>query len=233
MLILRKLKILLSRFAIKAFDKWSSTYHYDAPLKLQRRGYTYEELACMVASWLRLKDGSILLDIGIGTGELTKYLYFKGKVWIIGIDISKNMLYTASKHINHISLIRCSAEALPIANSRIDGVCCTFVLHSILDQGAALSEINRVLKSGARGVMVDLCIDGTSWLRKLCAFIHSIVYEHGAPALYRSPNEYKKMAELHGLKVIEIKQLGIKKTYTHFLFKFIKFMDKPFSKSSK
>ena len=46
-----------------------------------------------------MENGNDILDVGCGTGELTKKLALSGKE-IIGIDVSENMLHEAQKRNN-------------------------------------------------------------------------------------------------------------------------------------
>jgi len=73
---------------------------------------------------------------------------------IIGVDANNGMLMQSQKKISNgrfqIKLINQSSELLPFADNSINAVLSTYTLCSIKDINAALKEIYRVLKFGAK-----------------------------------------------------------------------------------
>ncbi|MFQ7024269.1 MAG: hypothetical protein ACLRRQ_07740 [Lachnospira pectinoschiza] len=47
---------------------------------------------------------------------------------------------------------------------------------------------------------------------------HSIKYEHGAPAMYKTCAEMVDLIESSPFELVELKKLGISKDYNHYLF---------------
>ena len=94
-----------------------------------------------------------VLEIGFGTGINLKF-YPQNVKRIIGVDANNGMLMQSQKKISNgrfqIELINQSSELLPFADNSINAVLSTYTLCSIKEINAALKEIYRVLKSGAK-----------------------------------------------------------------------------------
>ena len=94
-----------------------------------------------------------VLEIGFGTGINLKF-YPQNVKRIIGVDTNNGMLMQSQKKISNgrfqIELINQSSELLPFADNSINAVLSTYTLCSIKDINAALKEIYRVLKPGAK-----------------------------------------------------------------------------------
>ena len=94
------------------------------------------------------------LDVACGTGLFTRSIAQKMRL-VYGIDISMGMLekateYAREKRIRNICFARSLAERLPFPDDVFDGVTCCGALHAFTDPTEALSEMARVLKTGAR-----------------------------------------------------------------------------------
>ena len=94
-----------------------------------------------------------VLEIGFGTGINLKF-YPQNVKRIIGVDANNGMLMQSQKKISNgrfqIELINQSSELLPFADNSINAVLSTYTLCSIKEINAALKEIYRVLKPGAK-----------------------------------------------------------------------------------
>jgi ubiquinone/menaquinone biosynthesis C-methylase UbiE len=91
----------------------------------------------------QLKGASKILDIGCGTGRMTKLL--DGKLY--GVDISSTNVDVAVKHgYTDAKVCDVSSEEIPFADSFFDAAICLDILEHLVDPVHALAEINRVLK---------------------------------------------------------------------------------------
>ncbi len=106
-----------------------------------------------------LTEKSRILDLGIGTGRLSLPLIRKQKIWIIGLDISEEMLNEARKKLNaHLamtgvaSLIHGDACHLPFRSQSFDLIIIVHVLHLIKDWKAVLMEGDRCLIPGKKQI---------------------------------------------------------------------------------
>jgi ubiquinone/menaquinone biosynthesis C-methylase UbiE len=94
-----------------------------------------------------------VLDVGIGSGvNLAFYGTQVSRVY--GIDPSPELLNFARERARDVlapvELLCGSAEAMPLESESIDTVALTFILCSVADPIATLTEARRVLKPGGR-----------------------------------------------------------------------------------
>lgn len=130
-----------------------------------------------VIGMLDLQGGEHILDIGCGTGTMTRdiaaALADKEQSMCVGLDAAERMIEVAEKKALGIPNIRfCAAlaEELPFESQSMDAVVSAFFFHHIHYRlkVAVLKEIRRVLKAGGRAVVFD--VDSpTSWFGRLCA----------------------------------------------------------------
>jgi SAM-dependent methyltransferase len=107
--------------------------------------------------------GERILEIGPGTGyytlDLAEWVGPEGTLEIF--DIQREMLdhtmgRVGERGLANVTATQGDAQALPFDDASIDAVVLTTVLGEIPDQGAALSEITRVLRPGGRLVVGEL-----------------------------------------------------------------------------
>ncbi len=99
-----------------------------------------------------------ILDIGSGAGQLAGHLlqYADRDARITCIDLCKNMLCRARRrlHSNRPAYIAADMSALPFADQSFDGATCGYVIEHVPDPKAGLGEIARVLRPGARVLLL-------------------------------------------------------------------------------
>jgi ubiquinone/menaquinone biosynthesis C-methylase UbiE len=93
----------------------------------------------------------LVLEVGVGSGRNLP-LYRPAVAHVIAIDPSTELLRLASKRVADarvpVSLLRASAEHVPLADAVFDTIVMTWTLCSIRNPMAALIEMRRVLKQG-------------------------------------------------------------------------------------
>ena len=100
-----------------------------------------------------------LLDVGTGTGRALELM--AGSVErAVGIDLNREMLAVARARIEELGLTHCQVRhgdvyRLPFAAASFDAVTVNQVLHFVDDPAAVLRETARVMRPGARVVVVD------------------------------------------------------------------------------
>ncbi len=110
-------------------------------------------------SRLKIKPGSVILDIGCGEGRHTCAAYRFKNVTVIGADLCFDSLQGARKRLRFHDrlgehgggawgLLQTDITRLPFPDGCFDLVICSEVLEHIPGDGAAMREIIRVVKPG-------------------------------------------------------------------------------------
>ena len=113
-----------------------------------------------LAGELAAAPGGSVLDLGCGAGNVS-FAVAPHAAKVTAYDLSAQMLETvaAAAHERGFDNIRTqqgAAEALPFADASFDCVLSRFSAHHWHDVPAALAEVRRVLKPGARAIFVDV-----------------------------------------------------------------------------
>jgi trans-aconitate methyltransferase len=106
-----------------------------------------------VLSRLRLRGDEVVLDAGCGTGRLTSELLEAlpgGRV--VGVDLSQNMLATASGHLrerfgHRAGLVAADLLYLPFGQA-FDGIVSTAAFHWVMDHDQLFRSLRRSLRPG-------------------------------------------------------------------------------------
>jgi ubiquinone/menaquinone biosynthesis C-methylase UbiE len=93
----------------------------------------------------RYANGAKILDIGCGTGLITRHLDCK---LVVGLDINQWAIERAKPRSPGVEFIVADAENLPLRSSVFNTVICTQTLEHLPKPQNAVSEIFRVLQSG-------------------------------------------------------------------------------------
>jgi len=108
----------------------------------------------------RLGGGDVLLEVGVGTGELLPELV-RGWQQVVGIDHSPAMLDEARRQCRHLGPDRVDLRLgnmshLPMQDAAVEAVLMNMVLHHASRPQQALAEALRVLTPGGRLLVADL-----------------------------------------------------------------------------
>lgn len=104
---------------------------------------------------LALEKGSIVADIGAGTGGYSRAIADRGFL-VYAVEPSQVMRSQAISH-PQVQWLTGYAEAIPLPDSSVDAGFCILAMHHFSDLESALQEINRVTKK--IGAIVFLTFD--------------------------------------------------------------------------
>ena len=101
---------------------------------------------------LDLPNGSVVLDLACGTGDLCRDLERAGLA-PIGMDLSWGMLAAAR---TGAPLVHGDALRLPVADGAADGVTCGFALRNLIGLEPFFAEMARALRPGGRIAILEV-----------------------------------------------------------------------------
>lgn len=124
------------------------------------------------AEWLDIPSGGAALDVGSGPGNVTASLVRAAGPdgLALGVDISEPMLARAVRAESgpQVGFLRADAQRLPFRDETFDAVLSIAMLQLVPNVSAALAEIARVLRPGARmAVMVPTAGRASALMRLL------------------------------------------------------------------
>jgi len=137
-----------------AGERWHDGSGYDSFI-----GRWSRRVAERFVAWLEIRYGAEWLDVGCGTGVLTRtILELADPLTIVGVDPSPKFLTTArtATRDTRATFIEGEAEQLPLDARGVDVVVAGLVLNFVHDVPAALAEMRR-------GSRPDATIAGYVW----------------------------------------------------------------------
>jgi SAM-dependent methyltransferase len=109
----------------------------------------------MLARLGPLPPHPVVVDLGCSTGFLLEDLRAKHPdALLTGIDLVASGLCKAHRSVPDARLLQADVCALPLEDESIDAAVSANLLEHVPDDQRALAELGRVLRPGARGVMV-------------------------------------------------------------------------------
>ena len=138
--------------------------------------------------WEARPDG-IYLDLCAGTMDLAATLArtpgFRGRV--IGADFAIPMLRLGRGKAERTAPVAADALALPFPAAQFDGVMVAFGVRNLADVDRGLAEAARVLKPGARLVVLEFATPRFAPLRAAYLFY----FRHVLPAIGRAVSKHR------------------------------------------
>lgn len=158
-----------------------------------------------IFSWLQPKAGENILDLGCGTGDLTKKIQDVGAT-VIGIDSSAEMIATAQAKFPNINFQVGDARKLPFEES-FDAIFSNAVLHWVPEKEKAISSMYKSLKKGGRMVVE---FGGKDNIQQMWAALKNNLQKHGYPKnadisfwYFPSIAAYSTLLEKQGFRVTQ------------------------------
>ena len=122
--------------------------------------------------WLLPAGARRVLDLGAGTGKLTRALLDRG-LDVIAVDPSEGMLAELRRVLPGAPAEIGTAESIPLPDDSVDAVVVAQAWHWF-DETRAVPEVARVLRPGGRlGLIWNLRDERVDWVRRLGEIIGS------------------------------------------------------------
>ena len=137
----------------RLFDRWSAVY--DRP---RFQDATYRPVHDAVLARLTELSPRTVLDLGCGTGQLTRRLTAEfPEAEVVGLDYSAGMLDETRDRVGgSADLVHADAQYLPFRSASIDVAVCTESFHWYGDQRRALAALATVLRPGGQLVIASI-----------------------------------------------------------------------------
>jgi demethylmenaquinone methyltransferase/2-methoxy-6-polyprenyl-1,4-benzoquinol methylase len=177
-------------------------------------------------NWEAAPDGTYL-DLCAGTLDLAVELRrqpgFRGQV--VGADFVVPMLKRGTAKADRLAAVGADALQLPFADGQFDGCMIGFGVRNLTDLDSGLAEMARVLKPGARLVVLEFSTP-TSWpFRPMYLFYfrhilprigrlvskHTTAYEYLPRSVvdFPDPEGFAERMEAAGLRDLTVQQLSL------------------------
>ncbi len=180
-------------------------------------------------SALELPAGARALDLATGTADLAiEICRAHPDARVTGLDPARRMLALGRAKLRRLglegrlSLVHGRAESLPFRSRSLDGVTIAFGIRNVPDRPAALREMARVLRPGARVAILELGEPrrgllaplARAWIRGVLPRVGRILsgsdaYAYLADSMraFPAPGAFAAAMERAGLRVIGIRPL--------------------------
>ena len=121
--------------------------------------------------WLLPADAHTVLDLGAGTGKLTRALTTRG-LEVIAVDPSPRMLDQLREAVPGATVHQGTAEDIPLADATVDAIVVGQAWHWV-DQDVALPSVARVLRPGGTlGLVWNIRDERAPWVARLTEVMH-------------------------------------------------------------
>ncbi|WP_163151941.1 class I SAM-dependent methyltransferase [Anoxybacillus sp. MB8] len=145
----------MGREFLDIFETWaqsydSSVYGHDEQYRDVFDGY--ETILNTVVE----KSGDVVLEFGVGTGNLTKKL-IEAKKTVYGIEPSAPMRELAKEKLPNVSIEDGDFLQFPLPNEPIDTIVSTYAFHHLTDteKEEAIGKYSALLRKGGKIVFAD------------------------------------------------------------------------------
>jgi len=188
------------------FDNWAKTYDQSIDhFKGQDGIYqSYDDLldeVTKIASEDMTSD-HLVLDIGVGTGNLTQRL-LKKNLSVVGVDQSRNMLCEVKRKLPQLKVRLGDFMNLPFSDQSFDRIATTYAFHHLEDheKEIALKEMSRVIKSNGKIVIGDMMFESTNERQRLMSLMTEEEVEEVNDEYYSNIEHLKEAGERIGLSL--------------------------------
>jgi demethylmenaquinone methyltransferase/2-methoxy-6-polyprenyl-1,4-benzoquinol methylase len=138
---------------------------------------------------------SIVLDVACGTGDLSIELQSGAKAQVIGTDFCRPMLEIALEKSQTIPFVEGDAMNLGFADETFHAVTIAFGLRNLSNVADGLAELFRVLKPGAKLVILEFSAAKIPGFRALFNFYFSTILPRIGGAVSGSRRAYEYLPD--------------------------------------
>jgi SAM-dependent methyltransferase len=122
--------------------------------------------------WLLPEHATRVLDLGAGTGKLTRQLRERG-LEVIAVEPSAGMRDQLRRAVPGVAVLGGKAEQLPLAAGSVDAILVAQAWHWV-EPALAVPEAARVLTPGGRlGLLWNRRVEGVDWVSELSSIMGS------------------------------------------------------------
>jgi SAM-dependent methyltransferase len=133
--------------------------------------------------WLLPPGARRVLDLGAGTGKLTRLLHGRG-LDVVAVEPSEGMREQLSRSVEDVPVFAGTAEEIPLSDGSVDVVLVAQAWHWV-DPGRAVPEVARVLTAGGElGLLWNVRDEREEWVARLGRIIHG---DHGQDMINSAP----------------------------------------------
>jgi SAM-dependent methyltransferase len=167
--------------AARGFGRGAADYERGRP------GYPPEAVA-LIADELGLNPGRSVLDVGAGTGKLTRLLPATG-ARVLALEPVAGMREQLRAVVPGIELVDGTAESMDLPDAELDAITCGTAFHWF-DGERALAEFHRVLvPEGRLALLWNARDESVEWVRDLHGVLAEAVNENCDPPARRKAQE--------------------------------------------
>lgn len=169
--------------------------------------------------WLLPVGARRVLDLGAGTGKLTRQLVDRG-LDVVAVEPSSPMLAELRRELPQVTAHEAPAEVTPLPDADVDAVLVAQAFHWF-DAERALPEIARVLRSGGRlGLLWNFDDDRVDWVNALAAAIGTTARANLREPDVAAPEPFTDVATAefpHGQRLTPVGLQGLIQTHSFYL----------------
>ena len=145
------MKTMKTSWTSKCYDVWAYFYDHTFGALVHKR-----HRAAM--SHIRAKPGSLVLDLGVGTGMMLPD--YPDDITVVGADLSAGMLAKAMKkkdedQLDHVTLIQANAMFPPLAEQSFDHIMIAHTISVVHEPNKLLLWAQKLVKPGGTIVLLN------------------------------------------------------------------------------
>jgi SAM-dependent methyltransferase len=173
--------------AALGFDTTAGAYERARP------DYPPEAVEALAAA-LALGPGTTTVDLGAGTGKLTRLLVPTGST-VVAVEPLAGRRAELARAVPGVEIREGTAQALPLGDATVDAVVAAQAFHWFAD-GDALAEIHRVLRpGGGLGLVWNVHDQSVPWVARFS----EVLEPHAAAIPRHRSGAWREVLEASGL----------------------------------